>query len=230
MPTLPPSQAVATSPSRPRGCHPEPLPDPARTRSRHPARAPPRGTLPPAVEPMGGLLGPVAPLPTRGPTPGAPWACPRCGAPPQPSAPARRIGTCGLTGLPLVPFPCASPCRCARALREPACASPRLPPGPHLARQAVPALLRRASVPADAAPSSSCSTPPGTAARRPRPPAKPPGQAARDRAPPGGAPLRRARPRAAGVAAHKGLLFFLSIPSSRTAKRRLRPPRGVFRQ
>jgi hypothetical protein len=111
------------------------------TVSGHTARATYR-RLPPSAEPVGLLLSPVG----RGgsvewPAPLAPRALPRFLAPTGQSAPGQRIGTFGLAGPPLEPFPLASPVRFSSSAREPGGASLRLDTGHHRASQEVAARL-----------------------------------------------------------------------------------------
>src|SRR6516225_7760194 len=105
-------------PSRPGEFHPEPLTDPDVILSHHPARATERRP-PPSVEKRGLFLLPVGPLPTSVTCPFAPRALPRFLAITEQSAPARRIGTFGLAGSLLVPFPLASLDRFSSSVQSP---------------------------------------------------------------------------------------------------------------
>jgi len=79
------------------------------TVSDHPARATHR-RLPPSADPVGLLPLPVGPGGSvEWPAPLAPRALPRLHATTAQSAPCRCIGTFGLAGPPLGPFPLASP-------------------------------------------------------------------------------------------------------------------------
>ena len=68
---------------------------------------------------MGLFLLPVGPLPTSVTCPFAPLALPRFLAITEQSAPARRMGTFGLAGSLLVPFPLGSLDRFSSSVREP---------------------------------------------------------------------------------------------------------------
>ena len=102
-------------PSRPGEFHPEPLTDTDVILSHHPARATERRP-PPSVKKRGLFLLPVGPLPTS-------VTCPlrSTGITPLPCyyGAVRRIGTFGLAGSLLVPFPLASLDRFSSSVREP---------------------------------------------------------------------------------------------------------------
>jgi hypothetical protein len=128
-------------PSGPGEFHPRPLTDPDVTVSGHPARATHR-RLPPAADPIGLLPSPVGPGGSvEGPTPFAPWALPHLNATTRWSAPRRCIGTFGLAGPPLGPFPFPSPARFSRSARKPRLESCPLYAGRHLASHPAPARL-----------------------------------------------------------------------------------------
>jgi hypothetical protein len=69
------------------------------------------------------------------------WALPQFLATTRWSAPHRYIGTFGLAGPPLGPFPLASPARVSRSARQPRLESCPLYAGRHLARHQAPARL-----------------------------------------------------------------------------------------
>ena len=128
-------------PSGPGEFHPRPLTDPDVTVSGHPARATHR-RLPPSADPVGLLPFPVGPGGSvEWPAPLAPRALPRFPATTAQSAPRRRIGTFGLAGPPLGPFPLASPARFSRSARKPRLESCPLYAGRHLASHQAPARL-----------------------------------------------------------------------------------------
>ena len=109
------------------------------TVSSHTARATHR-RLPPAAAPVGLLPLPVGPEgAVEWPAPLAPRALPRLPATTAQSAPGRRLGTFGLAGLPLGPFPFTSPARFSRSARKPRRESCPLYAGRHLASQQAPA-------------------------------------------------------------------------------------------
>ena len=111
------------------------------TVSGHPARATHR-RLPPAADPVGLLPLPVGPGGAgEWPAPLAPRALPRFPATTAQSAPGRRLGTFGLAGPPLGPFPFTSPARFSRSARKPRLESCPLYAGRHLASQQAPARL-----------------------------------------------------------------------------------------
>ena len=138
------TSAQPTEPRKPSGpgeFHPRPLTDPDVTVSGHPARATHR-RLPPSADPVGLLPLPVGPGGSvEWPAPLAPRALPRVHATTAQSATPRCIGTCGLAGPPLGPFPFASPGRFSRAARKPRRESCPLYAGRHLASQPAPARL-----------------------------------------------------------------------------------------
>ena len=88
---------------------------------------------------------PVAGWPSRSwrgcPGPFAPRALLRFIATTSQSAPARRIGTFGLTGPPLAPFPFAPPNRFSSSIPEPEPESRHLYPGHRIASSQVSAML-----------------------------------------------------------------------------------------
>jgi hypothetical protein len=128
-------------PSGPGEFHPRPLTDPDVTVSGHPARAT-HCRLPPAADPVGLLPLPVGPeRPAEWPAPLAPRALPRLLATTAQSAPCRCIGTFGLAGPPLGPFPLAAPARFSRSGQEPRLGSRHLYTGHHMASQQAPAML-----------------------------------------------------------------------------------------
>ncbi len=75
------------------------------------------------------------------PAPFAPRALPRFVATTAQSAPRRCLGTFGLVGPPLEPFPFPSPARFSRSARKPGLESCPLYAGRHLASQQAPARL-----------------------------------------------------------------------------------------
>ena len=110
--------ASLTLPGRPGEFHSEPPTDPDVNLSIHPARATQR-RLPPSIKTRSSSGFPLTP-PRRGwPAPFAPRALPRFIALTKQCAPGRCIGTFGLVGSPLVPFPFASPTRFSSSVRKP---------------------------------------------------------------------------------------------------------------
>jgi hypothetical protein len=75
------------------------------------------------------------------PTPFAPWALPQLHATTRWSAPHQCIGTFGLAGPPLEPFPLAAPARFSRSARKPRLESCPLYAGRHRASHQAPARL-----------------------------------------------------------------------------------------
>ena len=107
-----------TLPGRPGDLHPESPTDPDVNLSIHPARATQR-RLPPSIKTRSSSGFPLTP-PRRGwPAPFAPRELPRFFAITKQCAPDRCIGTFGLVGSPLVPFPFASPTRFSSSARKP---------------------------------------------------------------------------------------------------------------
>jgi len=120
-----------TLPSRPEEFHPEPLTDPDLTLSRHPARAIAR-RLPPSIEYQ---VPPVAGWPDlKGDDllPSLRGHYTRFNTTTEQSAPDRCIGTFGLTGSPLAPFPFTSPTRFSSSVQEPGLESRPLYTGHHM--------------------------------------------------------------------------------------------------
>jgi hypothetical protein len=110
--------ASLTLPGRPGEFHSEPPTDPDVNLSIHPARATQR-RLPPSIKTRSSSGFPLTP-PRRGwPAPFAPRELPRFLAITKQCAPDRCIGTFGLVGSPLVPFPFASPTRFSSSARKP---------------------------------------------------------------------------------------------------------------
>jgi hypothetical protein len=72
------------------------------------------------------------------PAPFAPRALPRFVATAAQSAPGRRIGTFGLAGPPLAPFPFASPARFSRSVPKPGLESCHFYAGHHMASKQIP--------------------------------------------------------------------------------------------
>src|SRR6267143_404876 len=105
-------------PGRPGEFHSEPPTDPDVNLSIHPARATQR-RLPPSIKTRSSSGFPLTP-PRRGwPAPFAPRELPRFLATTKQCAPGQCIGTFGLVGSPLVPFPFASPTRFSSSARKP---------------------------------------------------------------------------------------------------------------
>jgi hypothetical protein len=104
-------------PSRPGEFHPEPLTEPDLNLSAYPARAT-HGRLPSSTD-IEFLRCPVDSDQYGWPAPFAPRELPRINAPMEQSAPGLRIGTFGLTGFPLVPFPLPSQTKFSSSVRKP---------------------------------------------------------------------------------------------------------------
>jgi hypothetical protein len=110
--------ASLSLPGRTGEFHSEPPTDPDVNLSIHPARATQR-RLPPSIKTRSSSGFPLTP-PRRGwPAPFAPRELPRFLAITKQCAPDRCIGTFGLVGSPLVPFPFASPTRFSSSARKP---------------------------------------------------------------------------------------------------------------
>ena len=129
-------------PSRPREFHPRPLTDPDVKVSLHPARATPQRPAGRPRTPPGSSRSRLARRRRAGdPPPSLPGRYPSSsllrGGPP----PHRHIGTFGLAGPPLGPFPLASPARFSRSAWKPRLESCPLYAGRHLASQQAPARL-----------------------------------------------------------------------------------------
>jgi len=108
----------ASLPGRPGEFHSEPPTDPDVNLSIHPARATQR-RLPPSIKTRSSSGFPLTP-PRRGwPAPFAPRELPRFLTITRQCAPGQCIGTFGLVGSPLVPFPFASPTRFSSSVRKP---------------------------------------------------------------------------------------------------------------
>ena len=106
------------SPGRPGEFRPEPPTDPDVNLSIHPARATQR-RLPPSIKTRSSSGYPLTPSRRGWPAPFAPRELPRFLATTKQCAPDRCIGTFGLVGSPLVPFPFASPTRFSSSVRKP---------------------------------------------------------------------------------------------------------------
>ena len=113
-----PSDWVEDLPGRPGEFHSEPPTDPDVNLSIHPARATQR-RLPPSIKTRSSSGFPLTPPRCEWPAPFAPRALPRFIALTKQCAPGRCIGTFGLVGSPLVPFPFASPTRFSSSVRKP---------------------------------------------------------------------------------------------------------------
>jgi hypothetical protein len=105
-------------PGRPGEFRPEPPTDPDVNLSIHPARATQR-RLPPSIKTRSSSGYPLTPSRRGWPAPFAPRELPRFLATTKQCAPDRCIGTFGLVGSPLVPFPFASPTRFSSSVRKP---------------------------------------------------------------------------------------------------------------
>src|SRR5208283_1414514 len=114
---LRPSRPVEL-PGRPGEFRPEPPTDPDVNLSIHPARATQR-KLPPSIKTRSSSGYPLTPSRRGWPAPFAPRELPRFLATTKQCAPDRCIGTFGLVGSPLVPFPFASPTRFSSSVRKP---------------------------------------------------------------------------------------------------------------
>jgi hypothetical protein len=112
--------SVSTPPSSPGEFRPEALTDPCMTVSSHTARAI-HGRLPPSAGIIEFLRLPVDSLRSRHrlPAPFAPRELPRFFTTMEQSELGRRLGTFGLAGLPLVPFPLSSPTKFSSSVRKP---------------------------------------------------------------------------------------------------------------
>ena len=128
-------------PSRPGEFHPEALTEPCVTVSRHTARAILEGCLPPPQSVGSSCCQLTKLIMTRMARPFGLRTLLRFLATTSRSVPALRIGTFGLAGLPLVPFPFSPPSRFSSSLPEPRLESRHLYPGHHMASKQVPAML-----------------------------------------------------------------------------------------
>jgi endoglucanase len=107
-----------SGPSRPGEFHPGSLTDPDVNLSIHPARAIQR-RLPPSIKTRSSSGCPLTPSRCGWPAPFAPRALLRFIALTEQCAPDRCLGTFGLVGSPLVPFPLPSPTRFSSSVRKP---------------------------------------------------------------------------------------------------------------
>src|SRR5271165_2496403 len=114
----PPGIFLRHPPGRPGEFRPEPPTDPDVNLSTHPARATQR-RLPPSIKTRSSSGYPLTPSRRGWPAPFAPRELPRFLATTKQCAPDRCIGTFGLVGSPLVPFPLSSPTRFSSSIREP---------------------------------------------------------------------------------------------------------------
>ena len=105
-------------PGRPGEFRPEPPTDPDVNLSIHPARATQR-RLPPSIKTRSSSGYPLTPSRRGWPAPFAPRVLPRLVATTKQCAPGQCIGTFGLMGSPLGPFPFASPTRFSSSVRKP---------------------------------------------------------------------------------------------------------------
>ena len=112
------SKSMSLRPSRPGEFHPGSLTDPDVNLSIHPARAIQR-RLPPSIKTRSSSGCPLTPSRCGWPAPFAPRALLRFIALTEQCAPDRCLGTFGLMGSPLVPFPLPSPTRFSSSVRKP---------------------------------------------------------------------------------------------------------------